>query len=232
MKVRGFIAVDISREIRNAITRVQSTFQVREPRVNWVEPDNLHLTLKFCGLIDDPDILGIAEVLKQQFQGSGSFPLYCEGVGTFPDMNAKSYVHPRVIWVGAHVNDSFLERVQRLDLELMEQVGLRPESRLFHPHITLGRVKTTRDLDNLKAEIVKHKDTDFGECLVSKVILYESKRSPKGPIYTSLFTVVWLRDQQFIQIYTQFFSVLRIQSMFGIDDCCDTSLFLCTGNHM
>lgn len=68
----------------------------------------------------------------------------------------------------------------------LEKIGFQPEDRSFHPHLTLGRVRSTRGKGDLVERIEKHKEEEFGDLQVERVVLFKSDLKPLGPIYTPL----------------------------------------------
>ena len=55
--LRAFIAVDISPEIRKELIRIQSELKNSlKGNISWVEPENIHLTLRFLGQITDKQL--------------------------------------------------------------------------------------------------------------------------------------------------------------------------------
>ncbi len=68
----------------------------------------------------------------------------------------------------------------------LAKIGFEPEDRLFQPHLTLGRVKTSRGKDDLIEKMEKHREEEFGNVAVGEVILFKSELKPTGPVYTPL----------------------------------------------
>lgn len=68
----------------------------------------------------------------------------------------------------------------------LEKIGFQPEARPFHPHLTLGRMKSSRGKEELVERIEKHKEEEFGAVQVERVVLFKSDLRPSGPIYTPL----------------------------------------------
>ena len=68
----------------------------------------------------------------------------------------------------------------------LEKIGFQPEDRSFHPHLTLGRTKSSRGKDGLVERMEKHKEGEFGDFQVERVILFKSDLKPSGPMYTAL----------------------------------------------
>mgnify|MGYP001591374664 FL=1 len=68
----------------------------------------------------------------------------------------------------------------------LEKIGFQPEDRPFHPHLTLGRMKSSRGKEELAGRMERHKEEEFGDFQVERVILFKSDLKPSGPIYTLL----------------------------------------------
>ena len=92
---------------------------------------------------------------------------------------------PRVIWLGL-VNGQILTSLQKQIETQLEKIGFQPEDRPFHPHLTLGRTKSSRGKDELAGRMEKYKEEEFGDFQVERVILFKSDLKPSGPIYTPL----------------------------------------------
>ena len=67
-----------------------------------------------------------------------------------------------------------------------EKINFEPEKRPFQPHLTLGRVNSSRGRDELMGRMEKYKEQEFGDLEVNRVIFFKSDLKPSGPIYTPL----------------------------------------------
>ncbi len=68
----------------------------------------------------------------------------------------------------------------------LEKIGFEPEGRAFQPHLTLGRVSSSRGREGLTKRMEKYLEEEFGEAQVERVIVFKSDLRPAGPIYTPL----------------------------------------------
>ena len=66
------------------------------------------------------------------------------------------------------------------------KIGFQSEDRPFHPHLTLGRMKSSRGKEELVERMEEHKEEEFGDLQAERVILFKSDLRPTGPIYTPL----------------------------------------------
>lgn len=176
--MRAFIAVNLPDEIKKKVAEATAGLKKIDSGVKWVEPQNLHLTLKFLGWVEDarlPEVEKIAGKVK-----SPSFKLKLAGVGSFPE--GKS---PRVLWVdiieGAAELKALADRLEKDYFSAPPEAGA--EKREFSPHLTIGRVKDKRGVDQVMDEMGKLAGVEFGVCLVENMEIMKSTLTRKGPTY-------------------------------------------------
>ncbi|MEA2053772.1 MAG: RNA 2',3'-cyclic phosphodiesterase [Candidatus Thermoplasmatota archaeon] len=177
--MRTFISIDVG----SMKPLVELENELREGmNVKLVEPENIHLTLKFLGEIGEDIIPGIGEVMKGSLHGIKPFTASLHGVGAFPNLN---YI--KVVWVGLVDNGQMEEIASRLNNGLHEY-GFKNEKR-FVPHATLARVRSARGKEKLKELINKNRDKQFGEVNVECIRLKKSELTKEGPIYNTVLEV-------------------------------------------
>jgi RNA 2',3'-cyclic 3'-phosphodiesterase len=180
-RIRTFLAVDLSKAIRDRAVALQTRLARAGTEVKWVEPENLHVTLLFLGEVDDREIVQVCRLAKQRTAEQPSFPMSLESVGCFP--NAR---RPRIIWMGVGEGAQPLCAVHdALELSLSE-LGYRREERRFKPHATLGRVKSDRPTDKLSHALLAEAAWKGGETVVGEILIMGSELTPHGPVYTVL----------------------------------------------
>jgi len=74
---------------------------------------------------------------------------------------------------------------KQIEIQL-EKIGFQPEDRPFHPHLTLGRMRSSRGKEELVGKMEKHRDEEFGDFQIERVVLFKSDLRPTGPVYTPL----------------------------------------------
>jgi len=179
--IRSFLAIELPKPILIKIGEVQEDLRSTHAEVGWVNPEKIHLTLKFFGNIEESRIDPIVRSIEESVRKTFSFSLKVRGVGAFPHLK-----NPRVIWIGLVDEKEILTSFQK-ELEVrLEKIGFRPEDRPFHPHLTLGRMKGSRGKEGLLGKMEKHKEEEFGDLQVDRVVLFKSDLKPSGPIYTAL----------------------------------------------
>ena len=179
--IRSFLAIELPKPILRKIEEVQGDLKSTHADVRWVNPEKIHLTLKFFGNIEELRIDPIFKSIEEPARNTLSFSLAVRGVGAFPSLK-----NPRVIWMGLVEGKEVLASFQKQIESQLEKIGFQPEDRPFHPHLTFGRMKSSRGKEDLGGRMEKHKEEEFGDFTVAKVVLFKSELRPTGPIYTPL----------------------------------------------
>jgi 2'-5' RNA ligase len=179
--IRSFLAIEIPREIQKKIEEVEEDLKSSHADVRWVTPEKIHLTLKFFGNIEESKIEPIVRSIEGPIQTTPSFFLKVRGVGAFPHLK-----NPRVIWMGLVDGKEALTHFQKQLEEALEKIGFESEKRAFHPHLTLGRMRSSKGREELIGRMEKHKEEEFGDLQIERVVLFKSDLRPTGPIYTPL----------------------------------------------
>ncbi len=180
MSIRSFIALELNDEVRAKLADLLTALRQKNAVVKWVEPENLHLTLKFLGEVPEGQIAKVKTALQWVAQSLAAFEFRVKGTGGFPDLR-----RPRVLWVGVDAIPPLMQ-LQGLVETAMEQLGFAPEGRAYHPHITIGRVKAPTNINKVAAVMNQHKDTVFGTVSATHLTLFRSDLSREGPNYTPL----------------------------------------------
>ena len=179
--IRSFLAIELPRTIQEKIEEIQEDLKSTHADVRWVSPEKIHLTLKFLGNIEESKIEPIVKSIEGSIQATPPFSLKAKGMGAFPYLK-----NPRVIWMGlTDGKEKVISLQQRLE-GLLEKIGFKAEDRSFQPHLTLGRVKTSRGREELVRGIEKYREEEFGDFHVETILFLESDLRPSGPIYTPL----------------------------------------------
>ena len=182
-RIRTFVAVDLEDpQIAAKIGEIQRGIEATDNGVKPVELENLHITLKFLGSVDEALVPEIARALEGPDVAPFRARLF--GVGAFPRMS-----RPRVIWVGVEEGREELVRLMRWVDSRLRRLGFPREDREPHPHLTIARVKWLRDRESLKRVLSSLLSTDFGEIEVREIRLKKSTLTPKGPIYETLASI-------------------------------------------
>jgi 2'-5' RNA ligase len=183
---RIFIAIELSPEIHRWLEKARSVLEPGMPSgsVRWVNPDGIHLTLKFFGEISLGRIDSIRSAMDQSVAGRTPFSLTFEGVGCFPNT-----VRPRVVWAGVRSEPLLLDLQQRLE-DNLSAAGFERERRAFSPHLTLGRVKdgvSEIQLRKIGSGVEGMRTETTAAMPVDGLCLFRSVLRPEGPEYFVLY---------------------------------------------
>jgi 2'-5' RNA ligase len=180
--IRSFIAIETPPEVKADIVKVQEGLRTTNADVRWESIEKFHITLKFLGNVEEPRLNTLADRLQEALGAFAPFNITYQGVGCFPNQH-----HPRVVWIGAENEDGTLSRIQETIEEAAEQMGFQREERQFHPHITIGRVKGSK---NLKALVSELGNASFAPhaAIIRDVLLMKSDLKSTGSVYSALRT--------------------------------------------
>ncbi len=181
--MRTFIAIPLPARARDLLGDLQQTLKSLSADVRWTAIPSIHLTLKFLGEMDPAMLPRLMAGLQAQTQEMPTFPLSLQGLGAFPDLRS-----PRVIWCGLGGDLVRLEALQTRVEAACTGIGFPPEDRPFHPHLTLGRVRSKTNLHPLVDYIKIGAALDFG-FEVNDCHVYQSTLRPQGPLYAVLAKV-------------------------------------------
>lgn len=182
--MRCFIAIDTDEEIRKALgdlqQRLRNSADVKKSDVKWVNPTNIHLTLKFLGEIKDEKTVEICNIVSEVAVKHGSFDLDIESVGHFGGRSA------RVLWVGTGRGGENLLELQKDIEESLASAGWPKETREFTGHLTLCRIRNSKAGVKLAQVGEDYKAFKLGTLSADSVSVYQSELKPAGPVYTKL----------------------------------------------
>jgi len=176
-KIRAFIAIDLPQTVKAELAQTGARLARQLPAgsVRWVKPERMHLTLRFLGDTAVLQLPAIATQLDELTAHHAPFNLHLDKLGCFP--NRK---RPRVIWAGMAGNENALLALKQDLDERLASLGWEKEGRPYQAHLTLGRVKNSRAVAQVKwrGELEK---VGMG---VTAVHLIESQLQRSGPLYT------------------------------------------------
>ena len=177
--MRLFIGLKLPKKQKMRIHRAARPLREDRLPVRWVEPDNLHVTLKFLGEVRGDRVAAIEEAMSGVASETRAFTAELGGLGAFPTVR-----RPRTIWMGVEATPEL--RCLKQDLEWsLADLGFAVETRAFHPHVTLGRAKKNHGAGVFRGLDRRFSDIDFEDVLkVHTVDLMRSRLSPEGPRYS------------------------------------------------
>lgn len=188
--MRLFVALDMDAGVLERLAdfqkklRRQTALSGRE--VKWVRPEQMHLTLKFLGAVEDKDITRVCAIVQETAARVEAFEMTCRGVGVFGRP-------ARVVWAGVDGGKP-LDLLQRQLDERFTQAGWPVENRAFSAHLTLCRVKSAAAGRVLAAAIAPFEQEVFGSVWADSVAVYESRLSSAGPEYSVVSRTMLIDD--------------------------------------
>jgi len=184
-RLRCFIAISLPDERKAEISGIQERLKTAGADLSWTRQEGMHLTLKFLGEVEEKRIPKIERALDMAVDGVTTFVLSVSGMGIFPDLR-----RPRVAWIGLKEEGNDLIKLHKGVEEELKKIGFPSEERRFTPHITLGRIRSNRNIEKLLKLIDAEKGIDTGGFEVSEIHLIKSELKPSGAVYTELYSVM------------------------------------------
>ncbi len=181
-KIRTFVAVAIRSDVRSAAADLIDDLRGAGAKVKWVDPQNLHVTLKFLGDVDAGQIHPVCQAVEQAVADAAPFEFEVRGAGAFPDTR-----RPRTVWLGIGQGSHELVALNERIEPPLKKLGFPKEARPFQPHLTIGRIRRggpgVAELGKLIAE---RDDLAIGRTHVGEAIVFSSQLGRSGPTYEAL----------------------------------------------
>lgn len=192
--MRCFVAILLSEEVRALLAAEVERLRPLSRAVAWVPAANLHITLRFLGEQSEEQVAPAVEALRQAAEATSPFALTLHGIGGFPGLE-----RPRILWVGAAEGALEARALQARAETALERRGFGREQRLWHPHVTIGRVfderRWRRDTSpELRSVVAGVATRTFGAFRVTSVSLMRSELSPQGARYNELAQIPLARS--------------------------------------
>ena len=181
--MRTFIAIEIPSEVKSALAALQDDLRRAGADVSWTRPENIHLTLRFLGEVDEKRVGEVEKVCVTSAAKFQPFTLRLNDTGVFP--NARQ---PRILWAGlAGEIEKAVEMRERLN-DGLALIGFEREEKDFRPHLTIGRVKSNRKIRELLS-LADARRVPASSFLVTEIVLMKSELHPAGARYTAIAKV-------------------------------------------
>ena len=168
--LRLFVGISFPPELKLQLSLLCSGI----PGAKWVDPGNLHLTLRFIGEISEDSAADVDEALSRL--SARRFTLQIAGTGVFGAGDK-----PRSLWAGIERNSELTGLRHKVEQALM-RVGLPPEPRKFAPHVTLARLRNP-PLDQLRDFLTAHAQFRAEPLPVERFSLIASFQTKAGSVY-------------------------------------------------
>jgi 2'-5' RNA ligase len=178
--VRLFVAIDLPDDVKERLAGIQEDLSRCEARITPVDPQIVHLTLKFIGEVPEERVGEVKEALSRV--KCSPFTIRVRGIG------GNNPRQPRVIWCRVE-DEGCCEILHRSVEEALSPLGIPREARPFRPHATVARVKEFHP--SILSRVRPHQDADLGSCRITGFTLKKSTLTPRGPVYEDIMEVAF-----------------------------------------
>ncbi len=181
-QVRTFVAIECSEHLRSSCEQAVAKLSDVVDGARWVQPENIHLTLKFLGEVEDRELHAVCQKVGEAAQTVSKFDVACRSVGAFPSVE-----RPSTIWIDVVDSNDHVMELQQKVAESLSDLGFPIERRPFKAHLTIGRTRS-RDSGNpewLKI-VERYANREFGLLSVKEVVVFSSELERRAPVYTAL----------------------------------------------
>jgi 2'-5' RNA ligase len=182
-QLRLFISIDTPPDIKQQMGAVRDKFRAAGADARWETNDKLHCTLKFLGETNPDRIEGIVGAVQKIAGETPCFSVRYRTIGCFPTSR-----DPRVVWIGMENEDGTMQTLQRRIDEATTTLGFPREERSFHPHVTLGRVKSQKNIANLLT-LMETVTFETEPAILRELKIIRSDLKPAGSVYTILKSI-------------------------------------------
>jgi 2'-5' RNA ligase len=181
-KIRTFIAVAVSAEVRERASDLVERLRASGADVNWVRPENMHLTLKFLGDVVDSQLGDVCSAVARAAARVAPFEATCRGAGAFPDVR-----RPRTIWIGVERGAQEMVALHAAIEAALAPAGFPNDHRPYHPHLTIGRLRRSgRGQHRLSELIERNSEFQAAAARVAEAVVFSSVLQKAGPTYDVL----------------------------------------------
>jgi 2'-5' RNA ligase len=171
--VRAFVALPLPDRVHREVAGLVPRLTPSVPGLRFVRDDSVHVTLRFFGWTRADTLAALEAPLAAAAAACPPFEMAIRGLGMFPDRGG-----PRVLWLGLDL-PAPARMLQAACEDAAVAAGFAPETRAFHPHLTLGRWR-----DRVRRPALP--EVDLGSARASELILYRSDIRPSGSVYAPL----------------------------------------------
>jgi len=168
--IRLFVALELPADVRQELVALGGGV----PGARWISPENMHLTLRFIGEVNEGQAADIDDALTAV--RARAFDLRLAGVNAFGKGRS---LHS--LWVGVAEPGPVAALHEKID-RVLQEAGVAPDKRKFHPHVTLARLRDA-PTDRVEAFMRRHALFSAGPLAIDRFVLFSSHLSRNGSIY-------------------------------------------------
>jgi 2'-5' RNA ligase len=177
---RAFIALELTNDIKDQLAIAQKTLRGCRARFTFVDPELIHITVKFLGEVDDKKLREVMDALAKV--SIVPYPV------TTGNVTVNNKNRPHTVWCTIQ-DTGESERLFVLIEDALAPLGFARETRRFTPHATIARVKSFDP--SLFTALNTLNAASYGSCRINGMKLKKSTLLPQGPVYEDLLEVKW-----------------------------------------
>ncbi len=178
--MRVFIGIKLSKITILSVKKELKPFKKIGTPIKWTKDENLHLTLKFLGEIEENILNRLLEDFDKSFKEIKTFDLQLKEFGNFSNKGNLT-----IFWIGVEKNKELIKLFNKIE-EICEKNGFKREERELIPHITLGRNKKNYNFKKIYELIGNYNNKKIAEQNVNSFQIFKSVLTPQGPVYSIL----------------------------------------------
>ncbi len=178
--LRLFVAIPIPQTLEEGIDGLLNEMP-RYRQVRWVSRAQLHITLRFIGGLEEALLPKLQSILKSVSSPAGPFEAELGGLGAFPRSD-----RPRVLFIPVTRGEESFQRLEKTLTVSLEAVGVKPDDKEYHPHLTLGRVRENEDPKAAQKALQEVLPPQWPPWKADRFVLFKSQLAAGGPLYTPL----------------------------------------------
>lgn len=181
-RMKCFLAATLESGVNKRLTAEVGFLQLAGADIRWVPEANRQITLRFIGELESEDIMPVVEATTRAVEGIPVCKPIVSRLISFPPWSAET--PPRVIAASVSGDVEPLDALYNALQDELAEVGFRREKKGYSPHITLGRVRAHRCMDELLDRLERGHRREFGATAINKIQLMMSTKGERGPEYT------------------------------------------------
>jgi 2'-5' RNA ligase len=187
-QIRSFVAIELPDRLKLELGQLEAQLKSsQQPWVKWVDPDSIHLTLKFLGNIATDRTGEITGAIEEATRTVSPFHLEVKGLGVFPNLKRA-----QVAWAGISGDVDKLGQLQQGIESNLARLGFAPESRPFSSHLTLARLRNQASPDERQkfGQLIAGTRFEADTAIkVAAISLMRSQLTRAGAIYHRISSV-------------------------------------------
>ena len=182
-KIRTFIAIELDDNIRRRLAEIQDNPRNADADAKWVDPKNIHLTLKFIGDVPKDNVEKLCSAIEEGLKSFSKFEFQLGHLGCFPPKG-----QPRIVWVGVGLGGDLLKQIAVSLSNHVQSFCERQDDKEFSAHITIARIRSNKNIPRLLDLLNENSLKSFEKQTVDHVTLFKSDLTPSGPIHSVIKT--------------------------------------------